>query len=90
MSLTGGQNFAMYVVFKDDKKGVFYSRDRKSSKSKTKHPDIGFYRLLKLADKYKSSARNISIYDHRDGCPENGTLIWQWHMGEIKVNALAG
>jgi|GEM_PF-4028324 len=88
MSLPGGQNYSLYVIFQDKKKGVFYSRDRKNSNSKKKDPVVGLKRLLKLAQKYENTAEEISIYDHREGNPPDGKKIFQMNRGRIKLNLI--
>lgn len=90
MSLPKGEYYCLYIVFKDGNKRVFYSRDRKSSKSKFKNDHIGLVRLLKLAQKHTHSAENMSIYDHREGNPSNGTLIWQVNRDRTLVNKVEG
>ena len=88
MALPGGHYYCLYVIFFDGKTGTFYSRDRKSSRSKRKDPLIGLQRLVKLAEKYEGKAENISIYDHRPGKPPNGQLIWQINRNRTLVNDL--
>jgi len=89
MSLPGGQSFALYIIFKDKNKGQWYSRDRKSSKSKVKDPVKGLEGLVAMAHKHESAAENIDIYDHREGTPKNGLLIFRWNRGKILVNHIA-
>jgi hypothetical protein len=84
--LPGGQYYVLWVKFNDGKKGQFLSRDRKSSKSKNKDEKIGLYRLFKLAIKYETFAEAIQIYDHREGKPKNGELIFHWNCGNILLH----
>ena len=78
----------MQIVFANKDKAFFYSRDRKSSRSKNKDPKIGLERLLSLAARHENNSEDISIYDHRPGNPPNGKLIFQWNRGKIKVNLI--
>ncbi len=86
MSLPNGESYAMQIIFQDGGKAQFYSRDKKNSNSKQRLPELGLKRLLKLAEKHESKAQNIDIYDHQPGNPANGTLVFRWNRGKIKVN----
>lgn len=87
MSLPGGQYYALYARWDDGRKVQLYSRDRKSSRSKTKNIKTGMVQLLKKAQKYEDEgAIIIQIYDHREGNPPNGRILFNWNMGKIIDN----
>ena len=86
MSLPNNESYALHIIFQDGGSAQFYSRDFKKSKSKKRHPEVGLKDLMKLAKKHEHNAQNIDIYDHQPGNPDNGTLVFRWNRGKIKVN----